>query len=397
MPITGRKYIPFALILILWLLFNPHATYGQEHTLKSSKLIFFYSPGCHNCFRVEEDIARRMEAGFKSDLKIEYRNVDNIENFRLLLGLEELYKSKIRNILPVVYFSGHFINGRGNIERNLGRLLDTSSAVMTVNSNTLPKIDLVKRFNSFTLPAIIAVGLVDGINPCAITAIVFFMSCLAFYGYKKRETAIIGLSFIFSVYLTYCLIGLGIFESLYRLQGFRLVSKTVNITIGVISIIFSFFALHDVIRYRNGKSTDGLLLSLPQGMGSLSRRIMCALYRVKDKGNNSDFKKPLIGLIVSALIAGFLVSILEAVCVAKIYLPTIVFVLKTTGLKLKALSYLLLYNFLFVVPLLIVLSFAIAGTTSDQFHKVLKWHLGIVKVLMGLVFLGMGIFLIWRA
>ena len=115
MPITGRKYIPFALILILELLFNPHATYGQEHTLKSSKLIFFYSPGCHNCFRVEEEIARRMEAGFKSDLKIEYRNVDNIENFRLLLGLEELYKSKIRNLLPVVYFKGHFINGRGNV------------------------------------------------------------------------------------------------------------------------------------------------------------------------------------------------------------------------------------------------------------------------------------------
>ena len=397
MPITGRKYIPFALILILWLLFNPHATYGQEHTLKSSKLIFFYSPGCHNCFRVEEDIARRMEAGFKSDLKIEYRNVDNIENFRLLLGLEELYKSKIRNILPVVYFRDHFINGRGNIERNLERLLDTPPAVVTVNPNTLPKIDLVKRFNSFTLPAIIAVGLVDGINPCAVTAIVFFMSCLSFYGYKKRETVIIGLVFILSVYLTYCLIGFGIFESLYRLQGFRLVSKTVNITIGVISIIFSFFALHDFIRYRRGRSTDGLLLSLPQSMGSLSRRIMCALYRVKDKGNDPDFKKPITGLIVSALIAGFLVSILEAVCVAKIYLPTIVFVLKTTSLKLKALSYLLLYNLLFVIPLLIVLSFAIAGTTSDQFHKVLKGHLGVVKVLMGLVFLGMGIFLICRA
>ena len=115
MLITRRKYIPFALVLLLGLLFNPRITYGQEHTLKFSKLIIFYSPGCHNCFRAEEEIARKMELGFKSDLKIEYRNVDNIENYKLLLGLEELYKSKIRNILPVVYFKGHFINGRGNV------------------------------------------------------------------------------------------------------------------------------------------------------------------------------------------------------------------------------------------------------------------------------------------
>ena len=397
MLITRRKDISFTLVLLFGILFNPRITYGQEHTLKFSKLIIFYSPGCHNCFRVEEEIAHRMESGFKSDLKIEYRNVDNIENYRLLLGLEELYKSKIRNILPVVYFKGHFINGRGNVGKNLERLLDMPPTAEAINSKILPKIDLVKRFNSFTLPAIIAVGLIDGINPCAVTAIVFFMSCLSFYGYKKRETVIIGLVFILSVYLTYCLIGLGIFESLYRLQGFRLVSKTVNIIIGIISIIFSFFALHDFIRYRKEKSTNGLLLSLPQGIRNLSNRVMCSLYRVKDKGNDPDFKKPLTGLIVSALIAGFLVSILEAVCVAKIYLPTIVFVLKTTGLKLQALGYLLLYTLLFVVPLLIVLSFAIAGTTSDQFHKVLKGHLGLIKILMGVMFLGLGIFLICRA
>ena len=115
MLIARRKYIPFALVLLFGLLFIPRITYGQEHTLKFSKLIIFYSPGCHNCFRAEEEIARKMELGFKSDLKIEYRNVDNIENYKLLLGLEELYKSKIRNILPVVYFKGHFINGRGNV------------------------------------------------------------------------------------------------------------------------------------------------------------------------------------------------------------------------------------------------------------------------------------------
>ena len=390
MLIARRKYIPFALVLLFGLLFNPHITYGQEHTLKFYKLIIFYSPGCHNCIRVEEEIARRMEAGFKHEIKIEYRNVDNIENYKLLLGLEELYKSKIRNILPVIYFKGHFINGKGNIRKNLEWLLNASVTTVAGDDSNAPfKVNLVTRFNSFALPAIIFIGLIDGINPCAITVIVFFMSFLAFHGYHKREMVIIGLAFIFSVYITYCLMGLGIFESLYRLQGFWLLSKTVNIIVGVISIIFSIYALYDFIQYRRTGSVDGLMLSLPQWIKNLIHKIIGYNYR--------GGSRTLIGLVISALVTGFLVSMLGSVCVAKIYLPTIVFVLKTTGLKLKALAYLLLYNLLFIVPLLVIFSFAIAGTKPEQFQKILRGHLGIVKVLMGVVFLGLGIFLIWKA
>ena len=119
--------------------------------------------------------------------------------------------------------------------------------------------------------------------------------------------------------------------------------------------------------------------------------------RAQDRSQNPDFKRPLLGLALGALITGFLVSVLEAVCVAKIYLPTIIFVLKTTSFKLKALIYLLLYNFLFVAPLLVIFGFALAGTTSERFQKILKGHLGTIKILMGIMFLGLGVFLIWRA
>ncbi len=397
MFIIKRKCITFALILMLGLLFSSRTTYGQEHTLKSSTLIFFYSPGCHNCFRIAKEITGLIGTGFKNNIEIEYLNVDDIENYKLLLSLEGLYKSKIRNILPVIYFKGHFINGQGYVRKNLGRLLNTPSARVSDIPKAIPKIDLIKRFNNFTLPAIIAVGLIDGVNPCAITVIVFFMSFLAFQGYRRREIAVIGLVFILSVYLTYCLIGLGIFESLYRLQGFWLLSKTVNITIGIISIIFGIYALYDFIEYRRTGSADGLLLSLPQWIKNWIHKVIGSHYRLKAGSNHPIFKKPIIGFAVSALVTGFLVSILEAVCVAKIYLPTIIFVLKTTSLKLKALTYLLLYNLLFIVPLLIIFSFAITGTTVEQFQKVLKGHLGLVKILMGVMFLGLGVFLIWLA
>ena len=159
------KSISFALILALGFIFIPHISYGQAHVFKPSKLIIFYSPGCHNCIRAEEEMARMMEAGFKSDLKIEYRNVDNIENYKLLLALEEIYQPKIRNILPVFYYEGHFVNGKGHVRKNLENMLTSPAVLLDIAPKNLPKVDLLEQFKNFTLPAIIAVGLIDGINP----------------------------------------------------------------------------------------------------------------------------------------------------------------------------------------------------------------------------------------
>jgi cytochrome c biogenesis protein CcdA len=289
------------------------------------------------------------------------------------------------------------MDGSGDVRRSLQALLAQGTPGSGSQATALPKVDLIERFKSFTLLAIIAVGLIDGVNPCAVTVIVFFISFLSFQGYRKREIALIGLLFIFSVYVTYVLIGLGIFQSLYKLQEFWLLTKVINITVGSISIILSIYALYDFIQYRKTKTTDDLLLSLPQSIKNQIHKVIGSHYRVHTKTPGSILKKHMVGLALSALITGFLVSVLEAVCVAKIYLPTIIFVLKTTTLKFKALVYLLLYNLLFVLPLVVIFLFALAGTTSERFQAILKGHLGTLKILMGIMFLGLGIFLIWRA
>jgi len=374
-------------------------SYGKENTFRLPSLIIFHSPGCHNCIRIKNEIMPGLESEFKDKITVVYRDIDDIENYKFMLSLEEKYHAKINNVLPVFFFEGHFLNGEGNVKNNLTLLLRTTPMMVTdTQGESLPKVDLVKRFSSFTPLALIAVGLIDGINPCAVTVIVFFMSFLSLQGYRKREIVVIGLIFIASVYLTYVLIGLGIFQALYSLRNFWLLTRIINITVGCISILFSIYALYDFIQYRRNKSTDDMLLSLPKGIRNQIHKVIGKHYRAHDKAaKDPGFKKHLVGLAVSALISGFLVSVLEAVCVAKIYLPTIIFVLKTTSFKLKALIYLLLYNLLFVVPLLVIFGFALAGTTSERFQRILKGHLGTIKILMGIMFLGLGIFLILRA
>jgi threonine/homoserine/homoserine lactone efflux protein len=52
---------------------------------------------------------------------------------------------------------------------------------------------------------------------------------------------------------------------------------------------------------------------------------------------------------------------------------------------------------MFITPLLIIFLFALLGVTSEQFARFLKRHLGPIKILMAVLFFGLGIFLIWRA
>jgi cytochrome c biogenesis protein CcdA len=99
---------------------------------------------------------------------------------------------------------------------------------------------------------------------------------------------------------------------------------------------------------------------------------------------------------MSALIIGLLVSILEGVCTGQTYIPIITFVRVKTYLRLQAIGYLLLYNLMFIVPLLIIFFFALLGVTSDEFSKFLKKHLLTIKILMAILFFSLGILLIWR-
>ena len=200
---------------------------------------------------------------------------------------------------------------------------------------------------------------------------------------------IVGLSFVFSVFVTYSLIGLGLFNFLYRLKGFWIFVKVFNLSVGIFSILLGSLALYDFFKFLKTKDTQGLALQLPGVIKNRIHKVIGDNYR---KASGSKIPR----LILSALVTGFLVSLLEAVCTGQLYLPTIAFVLKTTTLKWQALLYLVYYNIMFILPLLAVLFLALLGVTSVQFASFLRKNLAIVKIIMAAVFLSLGIFLIFK-
>ena len=360
-----------------------------------AKLIMFHSPSCHRCIQVKQEIMPDIEKEFKDKIIFEYRDVSQLDNYKILLGLLQQNPGGIKFQVPLFYLGGKFLTAKGQLRDNLRNFLTVG--IERKSTLRLNSVDLVAYFKTFVPAAVVFAGLSDGINPCAFTVIVFFISFLALQGYRKRELILIGLTFIFAVFLTYLSIGLGVFNFFYRFAGFWAVTHLLNIIIGILSIMFGVLSIYDFIKFKKSGSTEGLILQLPKPIKERIHKVVGFFYRKSFQEKQEKTKPALTRLLFSALATGFLVSLLEAVCTGQVYLPTISFVLKSTTFKFQALGYLLLYNIMFIVPLIVIFVLALLGISSQQFSSFLKKRLGLIKILMGILFFGLGAYLLWRA
>ena len=149
-------------------------------------------------------------------------------------------------------------------------------------------------------------------------------------------------------------------------------------------------SLYDWWIFNKTKDPEKIKLKLP---GIIKKKIQSTI-REKTDGREGFKDKSLIKLMLTALSCGFIVSLLESVCTGQLYLPTIVYVLGIPELRIKAWLYLIIYNLMFIAPLLVIFLFALLGTTSQTFAKLAGRHLAKVKLLTAIVFFALGIFLL---
>ena len=235
---------------------------------------------------------------------------------------------------------------------------------------------LVARFRRFGPVAVALAGFLDGINPCAFATMLFLISYLTLAGHRGRDLLWVGGAFTLAVFLTYLLVGLGLFTFVQALSGFALVSRILFLVIAAFTVLLGFLSLYDFFRIRRGAPGD-MVLQLP---GFLRRQIHQAIRsRVRVRR-----------YVLAAFVAGVVVSLLELACTGQIYLPTIYFVFGVPELRLHALVYLVLYNTMFVVPLVAVFALAYGGVRSARLGALAERHVGLVKLGTSVLFLGLG-------
>jgi len=217
--------------------------------------------------------------------------------------------------------------------------------------------------------------LIDGINPCAFATIILFMSYLSITGRKGRSPICIGIAFTAAVFLTYFLVGLGVFQFIQSLSMFSVFSKILYILIALLAFALGVLSLYDFIRARSGRAKD-MFLQLPEFIKNRIQKTIRGRARTER-------------VAIAAFVTGVIVSLLELACTGQVYLPTLCFVVGVPELRNNAILYLMLYNLMFVIPLVIVFIITYFGASSTSLAGFMQRNIAPVKLLTSILFFGL--------
>jgi cytochrome c biogenesis protein CcdA len=342
---------------------------------------YFYQTGCDSCSRVEADLAYLRSK--YPQLIVEKFNVYDHAPLGVWLA-ERAGRTDFSS--PSIFIGNQAWIGEDEITPE-----GIQSALECFKKEGSPKVwdafdqekgsqSLVDRFRSMSWLTVVFAGLVDGLNPCAFATLIFFVSYLTLSGRKGKDVILVGLSFTLGVFLAYLVIGLGLYKALDLLGDLlNTLARWVYGLTAALCLGLAIFSFIDFLKARQGK-LDELSLKLPEGL----RKRINAVIR---KGSGSR------GFIIGAFMTGLVISVLELACTGQVYLPTIIFVSSIPELRPRALFFLMLYNLLFILPLVVVFILAFFGTTSKELTGFLQKHAPAVKIGMTLLFLALAVWL----
>lgn len=219
-----------------------------------------------------------------------------------------------------------------------------------------------------TLPLIIITGLLDSLNPCAISLLLIYIALM--YTMQKNHKTIMsfGIFYISAIYITYFFIGIGILKAFAILGIPNLVTK-----IGAIFVII--FGLLNIKEYLWPNTPFNIRMPM----------------NVRMKANEWAHK----ATIPSAIILGTLVGISEFPCSGAVYIAILSY-LQAQETLISGVFYLAIYNLMFVLPLIVIYLLASNHVITEklinkQEQLGRKMHL----ILAGLmIFLGLSLFFI---
>lgn len=349
-------------------------------------MAYFEQSGCQECARTVYDLQVVQEQ--YPQLVVESFAMEEAGNKALNEWLSEKYgvPEEKRLSTPMVFVGDDVLIGEEAILDNLLPAVGRYAAEGA--PRTWEDFDpeageegILARFQSLGAVTVLGAGLIDGLNPCAFATLVFFVSYMAFTGRRGRDVLFVGVAFTLGVFLTYLLVGVGLLKVVQSLGILSSLGRWVYLLTALLCAILAALTFRDLARARQGKLGE-MTLKLPL---SLRKRIN----KVIREGAQV---RAFVGM---AFVTGFLVSLIELACTGQVYLPTIVYVLSQPDLAARAFLYLILYCLMFVLPLVVVFVLSYLGTTSEQLGQFVNRHTASIKLLTGVIFVGLALWMTW--
>ena len=357
------------LLLLLSLTYSPEASSqtieAAATTENNVTLVMFYGQGCPHCAKLDEFLGEFQKTA--PYLNVErYEVYFNQQNRNLFDKLASAYNTKVGGV-PTVFIGDKIIAGFNNelgeqIKSEINRCREEPCI------SPLEKIgqggEASDLKNKLTIPAVIGAAAVDAINPCEFAVLIILLTTILASG-SRRKALFAGLAFSLAVFISYFLIGLGLYSAI-KATGITHIFYTI---VAVLAILIGLFNMKDYFWY--GK---WFVMEVPISW----RPRMKALLRS-------------VVSVPGAFLMGIIISLFLLPCTSGPYI-VILGLLSKVATRNHAITLLLLYNLIFILPMLII-TFAISlgVTTTEKAEEWRQRKLKVLHLIAGIIILLLGI------
>jgi len=242
------------------------------------------------------------------------------------------------------------------------------TALFFGSMKSAPLLWKISHEGKFLLPLVLASSLVNSIHPCAFSILLVTIAFLFSIGQLRANILKIGGMYVFGIFLAYILIGVGVLQTFHLFDVPYFMAKVgaaLLIALGSINLINVFFPRFPI------------KLGVPQ----VAHRKMGELMEKSS--------------LAAAFLLGSLVGICAFPCSGGPYVM-VLGLLHDQVTYWQGLGYLILYNFIFVLPLIVLLFIASEKSLLDKVQEWQKQERSNMRFWSGLamIILGIIIFLV---
>jgi len=362
-PITPKRVILFLLVAAVTLL-SVHESPGEE---ESYDLYLFYSLTCSKC-KAARHYLQELREQYPQITFHELEIMKDRENQALFMELNEELDIKTPGV-PVWVFGTDYLLGFKNTELYRRKVVGLIERQLTIQGPH--RWDELDR-RTLSLPLFtLSVGLVDGVNPCALWVLMFLLTLLVNTADRKRLLAV-GITFVLVSALVYLFFMIA-WLNLFTLFGYR---ERISLLFAAAVIVIGLINLKELFMFKRGVS-----LMIPE-------RAKPNLFKKMRGVANS----PNLYFSMAATVSlAFFVNLVEFGCTVglpAVYTKVLSDQRITQGMRYL---YLGLYCIAYMVPLLAVV---LVFLFTFKRYQVQERHGRVLKVISGALMLALGIILI---
>ncbi len=220
-----------------------------------------------------------------------------------------------------------------------------------------------------TLAKVISLAVVDAINPCALAVLTMMLLSIITYNPKKKSNILwAGAAFTLSVFIMYIFYGLVIIKCFQLVQVISSVRFLIYKTVAILAILLGAFQIKDFFKYKIGSFSTEMPVSMRPTVQKIINKVT----------------SPIGAFGIGAFVTIFLLpcTIGPYIILGGILSPYDI---------LKAIPMLLLYNAIFVSPMILITILVYFGVSriedisswKDENIKRLHLASGIIILLLG--------------